>query len=85
MKIDDYIDLFNIDSKCFAKTYDIIEYMLNDFKKEKESIHKYYKKEIEEQCDIILEYEKDLHQANILNAKLNNKIKSLNNRNCTSG
>lgn len=41
MKVDDYIDLFNIDSKCYSKTYDIIEYMLNDFKEEREAIFRY--------------------------------------------
>ena len=41
MKVDDYIDLFNIDSKCYSKTYDIIEYMLNDFKEERKAIFRY--------------------------------------------
>ena len=35
MCIDDYIDMFDIDSKYFAKTYDIIEYLIKDFNEQK--------------------------------------------------
>ena len=50
MKADDYIDLFNIDSKCYSKTYDIIEYMLNDFKEEKKAIFRYLESRSCENC-----------------------------------
>lgn len=42
MTTDDYIDLFNIDNKCFSKTYDIVDYLVKDFKKEKKLIHEFY-------------------------------------------
>lgn len=48
MCIDDYIDMFDIDSKYFAKTYDIIEYLIKDFNEQKKSLDRQYEKEIQE-------------------------------------
>lgn len=47
MDIDDYIEMFNIDSKYFSKTYDIIEYLIKDFNEQKKAIERYYEGEMQ--------------------------------------